>query len=135
MWHIMSHLPSSHKNGTEEKSDNKGQPPKDILMRIINPSNDTTPFYVGNCKGNVAPKHVSAEGVETRKVKIDKQPAQAFNSPKTDYIYIKMGENWLWVKDKSIFELSSLTTTKIVREKKAEEKPAEEVPATEVTEG
>lgn len=99
-------------------------------MRIINPTNDTNPFYVGNCKGNVAPKHVSAEGVETRKVKIDKQPAQMYNSPKTDYIYVKFGENWLWVKDKSIFELSTLATTKIVREKKV----TEEVPA-EVTEG
>jgi hypothetical protein len=101
-------------------------------MRIINPSNDTTPFYVGNCKGNQAPKHVSAEGVETRKIKIDKQPALAVNSPKTEYIYIKIGENWLWVKDKSIFELTNLTTTKIVREKKVKE---EEAPATEVTEG
>lgn len=85
-------------------------------MRFSNPNNETAPFYAGTCKGNQAPKHVTSEGVETRKVKIDKKPATMFNSPKSaEYIYIKQGENWLYVKDKSIFELDSLATEPVKR--------------------
>lgn len=84
-------------------------------MRITNDNNIETPFYVGTCKNNNAPKHIAGDNVETKKVKLDKKAATMFNSPKTEYIYIKHGESWLWVKDKSIFGQDSLTTTKITR--------------------
>jgi len=87
-------------------------------MRIVNPNGgETSPhFYVGTCKGNQAPKHVTAEGVETRKVKLDKKPVTMFNSSKSaEYIYIKQGENWLYVKDKSIFNLDSLESAPVTR--------------------
>ena len=84
-------------------------------MRIANPTNADQPFYAGKCKNNTAPKHVEAQG-EARKVKLDKKPATMFNSPKSaEYIYIKQGDNWLYVKDKSIFGLDSLETVPVTR--------------------
>ena len=84
-------------------------------MRIENPNNNNQHFYAGKCKGNEAPKHVTEVG-EKRKVKIDKKPAIMFDSPKSkDYIYIKVGSDWLWVKDKSVFQLDTLTTMPVTR--------------------
>ena len=83
-------------------------------MRIANPNNETSHFYAGKCKGNQAPKHVTAIG-ESKKVKLDKKPATMFDSPKTDYIYIKVGSDWLWVKDKSIFQLDTLVPMPVTR--------------------
>ena len=84
-------------------------------MRIANPNNETTPFYAGKCKANTAPKHVTELG-ERKKIKLDKKPATMFDSPKTaEYIYIKQGESWLYVKDKSIFALDELTSVAVTR--------------------
>src|SRR6185369_6875115 len=85
-------------------------------MRIANPNSETQPFfYAGKCKNNTAPKHVEAEGAQ-KKAKFDKQKAVMFDSPKTaEYIYIKVGENWLYVKDKTIFGLDALTSVPVTR--------------------
>lgn len=84
-------------------------------MRIFNPNDTAMPFYAGKCKGNAAPKHVTEQGV-TKKVKFDKKAATMFDSPKTaEYIYIKQGENWLFVKNKAIFALDTLTTVAVTR--------------------
>lgn len=91
---------------------------KDTIMRIANPINETSHFYAGKCKGNTAPKHVTLIG-ESRKIKLEGKNATMYNSPKSDYIYIKQGDVWLWVKDKSIFELESLTAVPVTRTAKA----------------
>lgn len=73
-------------------------------MRLVNDKNTESPFYVGNCKANTPPKHVVAEGVPTREVTINGTAATLYQSPKSpDYIYIKHGDNWLWVKDASLY--------------------------------
>lgn len=97
-------------------------------MRIANPNNETSHFYAGKCKGNNAPKHVTAVG-ESRKVKLDNKTATMFDSPKTDYIYIKVGDQWMWVKDKSIFALETLTSVPVTRTAKAESEGQTETPA------
>ena len=83
-------------------------------MRITNPNNTTSHFYAGKCKGNAAPKHVALIG-EQKKVVLDKKKATMFDSPKSDYIYIKVGGDWLWVKDKAIFALDTLTPMAVTR--------------------
>jgi len=94
-------------------------------MRIANPIDGGQPFYAGKCKNNQAPKHVEAQG-EKRKAKLDKKPITMFDSPKSaEYIYIKQGENWLYVKDKSIFGLDSLESVPVTRS--AEGQPVAEV--------
>lgn len=97
-------------------------------MRIANPTNETQHFYAGKCKGNLAPKHVTTVG-EQKEVKLDNKTAIMFDSPKSDYIYIKQGENWLWVKDKSIFTLDVLTPVAVTRTAKAESEGPTETPA------
>lgn len=73
-------------------------------MRLVNDKNTESPFYVGNCKANTPPKHVVAEGVPTREVMINSTAATLYQSPKSpDYIYIKHGDQWLWVKDASLY--------------------------------
>ncbi len=89
-------------------------------MRIQNPNDEATPFYAGKCKNNTAPKHVEAEGVK-KNVKLDKTKAVMFDSPKTaEYIYIKVGEDWLYVKDKTIFGLDTLTSVPVTRSAEGE---------------
>jgi hypothetical protein len=89
---------------------------KETVMRIANPIVDGQPIYVGKCKGNAAPKHVSAEGVEKQSVKLDGKKATIFNSPKSaEYLYMKVGDNWLYVKDKSIFGQTELKTVAVTR--------------------
>ena len=94
-------------------------------MRIANPNDTTSHFYAGKCKGNLAPKHVATDG-EQKKVKLDNKSAIMFDSPKTKYIYIKQGENWLWVKDKSIFALDTLTPVAVTRTVAKDEGPVEQ---------
>lgn len=61
-------------------------------------------------------RYIGSRNWETRKVKLDKKAATMFDSPGSkDYIYIKQGENWLFVKDKSIFSLDTLTTMPVTR--------------------
>ena len=97
-------------------------------MRIANPNNAEHPFYAGTCKGNQAPKHVTADGVPTRKAKLDKKPITMFDSPKSaEYVYIKQGDNWLYVKDKSIFALETLETVPVTRS--SEGQPSADVAA------
>ena len=88
-------------------------------MRIANPNSDS-PFYAGKCKANTPPKHVQEQG-QTKKVKLDKKSATMFDSPKTaEYIYLKVGDNWLYVKDKSIFALDELNTVPVTRSKEGQ---------------
>lgn len=84
-------------------------------MRINTNAIEGGHFYAGKCKGNTAPKHVTGYGVERKKVKLDGKSATMFDSPKTDYIYIKSGDNWLWVKDKSILGLDDLNSMPVTR--------------------
>lgn len=101
-------------------------------MRIVNPTNAETPFYAGVCKNNTAPKHLTRDDVATKKIKLDEADAIMYNSPKSSqYIYIQVGSNNLWVKDKSIFELPNkkFTTTKIERKKAEGEESSDEATA------
>jgi hypothetical protein len=85
-------------------------------MRFQNPSNVDAPFYAGKCKNNEAPKHVETAEAKTKKVTVDKTKAVMFDSPKSaEYIYLKVGENWLYVKDKSIFEQDKLVSVPVTR--------------------
>lgn len=86
----------------DDKSRNKSGELK--IMRLVNDKNAESPFYVGNCKANTPPKHVVAEGVPTREVTINGTAATLYQSPKSpEYIYIKHGDQWLWVKDASLY--------------------------------
>ena len=97
-------------------------------MRLVNNANAETPFYVGNCKNNTPPKHVAAEGkiseaAETKEVTIAGEKATLIKSAKSaDYIYVKRGDKWEWVKDPSMF---STDQTEFVEVPKAE-KPVKE---------
>lgn len=83
-------------------------------MRIANPNNAEQPFYAGKCKNNAAPKHVTSG--ESKKVKLGGKSATMFDSPKSaEYIYVKQGDNWLYVKDKSIFGLDNLEVVPVTR--------------------
>jgi hypothetical protein len=99
-------------------------------MRIANTMNEGTFFYAGKCKGNTAPKHVEAVG-ERAKVKLDGKSGTMFDSPKSDYIYLKVGENWLWIKDKAIFSQTDLKTMPVTRVAKPEGETTEPQQGTE----
>lgn len=101
-------------------------------MRLQFANNPEAPlFYVGNCKANTFPKHVTAEGAERKKITIlsagegdnakqVKTTGFLINSPKTaEYVYLEVGNRRLWVKDKSIMEGDTFTAMKIVRKKAA----------------
>lgn len=90
-------------------------------MRIENTQNTSSPYYVGKCKNNIFPKHVT-NGVK-KVVKLGKNRVTLWDSPKTDYVYIQNGDQMLWVKDKSILNEPALATTKIARTKKVEVVP------------
>lgn len=84
-------------------------------MRVTNPDNNEQFIYVGKCKGNQAPKHVTEQG-EKKAIKLDGKKATMFDSPKSkDYIYIKVGSDWLWVKNKAVFSMDSFTTQPVTR--------------------
>lgn len=97
-------------------------------MRLVNDKNAETPFYVGNCKNNTPPKHVAvegkiAEGTETKEVTIAGEKATLIKSPKSaDYIYVKRGDKWEWVKDASMFDGGQTTFVEVPKA----EKPAKE---------
>jgi hypothetical protein len=98
-------------------------------MRLVNEANAETPFYVGNCKNNTPPKHVAVEGkitegTETREVTIAGEAATLIKSPKSaEYIYIKRGDKWEYVKDASLFTGGQTTFNEVP---KAEPKPKAE---------
>jgi len=93
-------------------------------MRVTNPNNETSYIYVGKCKGNTAPKHVERDGI-SKVVKLDGKKATMFDSPKSkDYIYVKVGSDWMWIKDKGAFALDTLATIPVTRVAKAEAEPA-----------
>lgn len=93
-------------------------------MRIANPNDATQPFYAGKCKNDTAPKHVTTG--ESKKIKLDGKNAVMYDSPKSaEYIYIRQGEKWLYVKDKSIFALDNLEVVPVTRS--AEGQPAANV--------
>jgi hypothetical protein len=98
-------------------------------MRLVNDKNAESPFYVGNCKANTPPKHVVAEGVPTREVTINGTAATLYQSPKSpEYVYIKHGENWLWVKDASMYttdQVAFINVPVAVKEPKAPKEPKE----------
>jgi hypothetical protein len=100
-------------------------------MRLVNEANAETPFYVGNCKNNIPPKHVAvegkiAEGTETKPVTIAGETATLIKSPKSaDYIYVQRGDKWEWVKDASMFSGAQTTFTEVPKAEKPVKEPKE----------
>lgn len=99
-------------------------------MRITNPNADNATFYAGTCKNNAAPKHVTADGTARKDITIDGKKATMFDSPGSKkYIYIQTGTkkdtNWLYIEDKSVFQLDELTSTKVTRTVKTKVDPVE----------
>lgn len=98
-------------------------------MRLVNEANAEIPFYVGNCKNNTPPKHVAvegkiAEGTETREVTIAGEKATLIKSPKSaEYIYIKRGDKWEWVKDASMFTGTQTTFVEVPKAEKPVKEP------------
>lgn len=102
-------------------------------MRLVNDANAESPFYVGNCKANTPPKHVTAtEGTTKKSVTINGEAAELIQSAKSpDYVYIKQGEKWLWVKDASMFtgNQTSFVNVPAAEKPKKEPKAKAEKPA------
>lgn len=100
-------------------------------MRLVNDKNAEVPFYVGNCKNNIPPKHVAAEGkiaegAQQKPVTIAGEKAVLIKSAKSaDYIYIQRGGKWEWVKDVTMFDGAQTTFVEVPKAEKAPKEPKE----------
>lgn len=94
-------------------------------MRLVNDANAESPFYVGNCKANTPPKHVTAaEGTTKKEVTINGEKATLIQSQKSpDYVYIQLGDKWLWVKDATMFSGSQTSFVNVPAAEKPKKAP------------
>lgn len=73
-------------------------------------------YYVGKCKNNLNPKHVTKEGSTEVTVELDNQDITLlYNGNKSRYVYFNLGGQWMWVEDADILSERELTTTSKMR--------------------
>lgn len=104
-------------------------------MKLVNTTDPNSPFYVGKCKNNTPPKHVTiTEGenaAESKEITIISKAdgkdvttkGTMYKSKKSaEYIYLKVGENWLWIKDSTAFDQTTFHEVEKVEKAKPEPK-------------